>query len=153
ATTSETNSFIPLWQPPFLSKLAAEDRCHLNGLAMENGRPAYVTCVSQSDVADGWRNPRRDGGCVIGVLTNQFLTTGLSMPHSPRIYRDQLYVLNSGTGHFGRINRASGVFEEIAFCPGYLRGLSFHGDFAVVGLSLCRENRTFQGLNLDDNLK
>ena len=30
---------------------------------------------------------------------------------------------------------------------------SFVGDYAVVGLSLCRENRTFQGLALDDNLK
>ncbi|MDB5385456.1 MAG: hypothetical protein JWM11_1102 [Planctomycetaceae bacterium] len=153
ATTSERHSFIPLWQPPFLTKLAAEDRCHLNGLAMENGRPAFVTCVSQSDVADGWRNRRRDGGCVIDVRTNEIVATGLSMPHSPRVYRDQLWVLNSGTGHFGRIDRYTGKFEALAFCPGYLRGLSFVGDYAVVGLSQCRENRTFQGLALDENLK
>jgi len=51
ATTSERHRFTPLWRPPFLTKLAAEDRCHLNGMAMEHGRPAYVTCVSQSDVA------------------------------------------------------------------------------------------------------
>lgn len=153
ATTSEKHSFIPLWQPPFLTKLAAEDRCHLNGLAMENGRPAYVTCVSQSDVADGWRERRRDGGCVIDVRTNQIITTGLSMPHSPRLYRDELWLLNSGTGFFGKIDRATGKFEPLTFCPGYLRGLSFSGDFAIVGLSQCRENRTFKGLNLDDNLK
>ena len=153
ATISERHSFVPLWKPPFLSKLAAEDRCHLNGLAMEAGRAAYVTSVSQSDVADGWRERRREGGCVIDVRTNETIVTGLSMPHSPRVYRDQLWLLNSGTGHFGRVDRNTGRFEPLTFCPGYLRGLSFLGDYAMVGLSQCRENRTFQGLELDDNLK
>jgi uncharacterized protein (TIGR03032 family) len=153
ATLSDRHSFIPLWQPPFLSKLAAEDRCHLNGLALENGQPAYVTAVSQSDVADGWRQRRHDGGCVIDVRTNEILVSGLSMPHSPRVYRDQLWVLNSGTGQFGRIDRQAGTFEPVCFCPGYLRGLSFVGDYAVVGLSQCRENRTFQGLALDEELR
>lgn len=153
ATTSDRHSFVPLWKPPFLTRLAAEDRCHLNGLAMEAGRPAYVTCVSQSDIADGWRNRRRDGGCVIDVRTNETITTGLSMPHSPRVYRDQLWLLNSGTGDFGRVDRATGQFEPVAFCPGYQRGLSFVGDYAIVGLSQCRENRTFQDLALDEDLK
>ena len=153
ATTSDRHSFTPLWKPPFLSKLAAEDRCHLNGLAMESGRPAYVTCVSQSDVADGWRERRRDGGCVIDVRTNETIVTGLSMPHSPRVYRDQLWLLDSGTGHFGRVDRSTGQFEPLTFCPGYMRGLSFIGDYAVIGMSQCRENRTFQGLALDENLK
>jgi uncharacterized protein (TIGR03032 family) len=153
ATVSDRHSFVPLWKPPFSSKLAAEDRCHLNGLALENGRPAYVTAVSRSDVADGWRERRRDGGCVIDVRTNEIVATGLSMPHSPRVYRDQLWLLDSGTGYFGKVDRATGKFERLTFCPGYLRGLSFVGDYAVVGLSLSRENRTFQGLALDDNLK
>jgi uncharacterized protein (TIGR03032 family) len=153
ATISDRHSFVPLWKPLFLSKLAAEDRCHLNGLAMESGRAAYVTSVSESDVADGWRERRRDGGCVIDVRTNETIVSGLSMPHSPRVYRDQLWLLDSGTGHFGRVDRDTGQFEPLTFCPGYLRGLSFIGDFAVVGLSQCRENRTFQGLALDDNLK
>ena len=152
ATYSDTHSFVPLWKPPFIDRLAAEDRCHLNGLALENGRVKYVTAVSQSNVADGWRDRRRDGGCVIDVPSNTVIATGLSMPHSPRVYRDRLWVLNSGTGHFGFIDRNSGAFEPVAFCPGYLRGLSFHGDFAIVGLSHQRENRTFSGLDLDQNL-
>lgn len=153
ATISDTHSFIPLWKPPFISKLAAEDRCHLNGLALENGRAKYVTAVSQTDVADGWRDRRHDGGCVIDVETNEIIASGLSMPHSPRVYRDKLWLLNSGTGHFGFVDRATGKFEKVAFCPGYLRGLSFHGDYAVVGLSKSRENKTFSGLELDNNLK
>jgi uncharacterized protein (TIGR03032 family) len=153
ATVSEQHSFVPLWRPPFLSKLAAEDRCHLNGLAMQDGQPKYVTAVSQSDVADGWRDRRRDGGCVIDVTTNETVVTGLSMPHSPRLYRDQLWLLDSGTGYFGRVDRTTGRFEPLTFCPGYLRGLSFVGDYAVIGSSLQRENRTFQGLALDENLQ
>lgn len=84
ATISDTHSFVPLWKPPFISKLAAEDRCHLNGLALERGQAKYVTAVSQSDVADGWRDRRHDGGCVIDVPSNDVIASGLSMPHSPR---------------------------------------------------------------------
>ena len=153
ATVSDRHSFVPMWRPPFLSKLAAEDRCHLNGLAMEDGQPKYVTSVSQSDVADGWRDRRQDGGCMIDVSTNEIVVTGLSMPHSPRLYRDKLWLLNSGTGYFGTVDRKTGSFEPMTFCPGYLRGLSFIGDYAVIGSSLQRENRTFQGLALDENLR
>jgi uncharacterized protein (TIGR03032 family) len=153
ATLSDTHSFVPLWKPPFISKLAAEDRCHLNGLALENGRAKYVTAVSQSDVADGWRDRRHDGGCVIDVESNEIIASGLSMPHSPRVYRGRLWLLNSGTGHFGFFDCSTGKFENVAFCPGYLRGLSFHGDYAIVGLSKSRENKTFSGLELDGNLK
>ena len=152
ATVSESHSFKPLWRPPFVSKLAAEDRCHLNGLAMDDGRPAYVTAVSQSDIADGWRNRRRDGGCVIDVESGEIVVSGLSMPHSPRLYRDKLWLLDSGTGFFDHVDTAAGQFEPMTFCPGYARGLAFVGDFAVVGLSRPRGNKTFSGLTLDDNL-
>jgi len=153
ATLSETHSFKPLWQPPFISKLAAEDRCHLNGLAMKDGQPAYVTAVSQSDAADGWREHRMNGGIVIDVNSNEIVCAGLSMPHSPRWYNEKLWLLNSGTGDFGYVDLATGRFETVCFCPGYMRGLSFHGHFALVGLSKPRHNKTFSGLTLDDHLK
>lgn len=151
ATLSERANFKPLWRPPFLSALVPEDRCHLNGLAMRDGRPAFVTVVSRSDVADGWRDKRHDGGCVLDVATGETVCAGLSMPHSPRWYRDRLWVLNSGTGEFGAVDLATGHFEPIAFCPGYLRGLSFHGDYAIATLSKPR-HLTFQGLALNDRL-
>lgn len=152
ATTSASHSFRPLWQPPFISRLAAEDRCHLNGLAMRAGQPAYVTAVSNSDAADGWRERRRDGGVVVDVASNEIVAGGLSMPHSPRWYRGRLWLCNSGSGEFGSIDLASGRFEPLTFCAGYLRGVAFHGDYALLGTSKPRHNKTFSGLPLDDAL-
>lgn len=151
ATLSDRASFQPLWRPAFLSALVPEDRCHLNGLAMRDDRPAYVTVVAPSDVADGWRDRRHDGGCAIDVASGETVVDGLSMPHSPRWYRDRLWLLNSGTGEFGYVDLTGGKFEAVAFCPGYLRGLAFVGDYAIVTLSKPR-HVTFQGLPLDDRL-
>jgi uncharacterized protein (TIGR03032 family) len=156
AVPSEAESFVPLWRPPFVTRLAAEDRCHLNGLALRDGRPAYVTAVSRSDVADGWRDRRTGGGVLVDVAANEVVLEGLSMPHSPRWHDGgdggRLWLLDSGTGWFGHVDLERGRFERITFCPGYSRGLAFHGPFAVIGLSRPRENRTFTGLPLDDEL-
>ncbi len=152
ATLSERWSFTPLWRPSFLSKLAAEDRCHLNGLALAEGRPRYATAVSTSDVVDGWRDRRLGGGVVLEIPGSRVLASGLSMPHSPRLYRGRLWLHNSGAGQFGSIDPGGGPFEPLAFCPGYLRGLTFVGDYAVVGLSRPRHDKTFGGLALQEEL-
>ncbi len=155
ATVSPRHSFSILWKPPFISALIDEDRCHLNGLAMEDGEAAYVTAVSRSDTIDGWRDRRADGGIVIDVRKNEIICEGLSMPHSPRLHNGQLWVLNSGTGELGVVNRSEdgmGKFEARVFCPGFLRGLAFHGKYAFVGLSKPRYKR-FEGLPLDEKLK
>lgn len=153
AQTSDGYSFRPLWRPPFISKLTPEDRCHLNGMAMENGAPRFVTAVSTSDVTDSWRDRRVDGGVVIDVATSQIVARGLSMPHSPRLRNGELWLLNSGRGELGRVDLDSGAFTPVAFCPGYARGLAFKGNLAFVGLSRPRsETRTFTGLPLDDAL-
>ncbi len=153
ATISDSGSFRALWRPPFVTSLVAEDRCHLNGLAMRGDKPAYVTAISRSDVADGWRERRNDGGVVIDVAADEIVATGLSMPHSPRLYDGRLWLLNSGTGEFGTIDPADGSFTPVAFCPGYARGLAFVGRFAIIGLSRPRGNQTFEGLALEDRLK
>ena len=145
ATLSVTHSFKVYWTPPFISQLAAEDRCHLNGMAMKNGVPSHVTAVSRSDVVNGWRDRRAQGGCLIEIANNQVVTEKLSMPHSPRWHADRLWVLNSGTGHFGFVEVASGAFTPLVFCPGFLRGLAFFDRFAIVGLSLPRDG-SFSGL-------
>jgi uncharacterized protein (TIGR03032 family) len=153
AAASDGWSFRPLWRPSFITKLAPEDRCHLNGLAVEKGKPRYVTAVSASNVADAWRDRRADGGIVIDVGRDRIVGKGLSMPHSPRLAGARLWLLNSGAGELGWLDAKAGTFHSVAFVPGYARGLAFAGKDAVVGLSLARENRTFQGLPLDDALK
>jgi uncharacterized protein (TIGR03032 family) len=153
ATMDATHSFSPLWKPPHISRLAAEDRCHLNGLALRDGRPAYVTLVGMTDIADGWRDRRRDGGCVLEVPSGRVVASGLSMPHSPRFHNGRLWVLNSGTGEFGSIDLETGAFRPLAFLPGYMRGLCFVGNYAIIGLSRPRHEKTFSGLALDDRLK
>jgi len=152
STTNERYSFQPLWQPPFLSSLVPEDRCHLNGLAMDEGVPKYVTVCSQADIVEGWRQQRVGGGCVIDVTNNQVVCEGLTMPHSPRVIDGELWLLESGTGFLGRVDCQRGKFEPVVFCPGYARGLTFVGKYALVGLSQCRQERTFAGLPLEKNL-
>jgi uncharacterized protein (TIGR03032 family) len=153
ATVSDRHSFVPLYRPPFVSRLAAEDRCHLNGLAMRDGRPAYLTAVSEGDVVDDWRDHRHDGGVVIDIAANEVVLRGLSMPHSPRWHRGRLWLHNSGTGEFGYADLERGRFEPVTFCAGYLRGLDFVGDFAVVGLSEPRGERAFAGLALQERIE
>jgi len=148
---SNAHSFKPFWAPPFISKLAAEDRCHLNGIAMKDGQPAYVTATSRADVVNGWRARRDQGGCIIDVAKNEVITEKLSMPHSPRWHGGKLWVLNSGTGYLGTVNFTSGEFEPFAFLPGFVRGLAFHNNHAIVGLSLPRDG-SFSGLQLDKEL-
>jgi uncharacterized protein (TIGR03032 family) len=152
ATISETASFRPLWRPSFLSALVPEDRCHLNGLAMDGARPAFVSAVSRSDVADGWRDRRHDGGIVIDVASSEIVASGFSMPHSPRLYDGKLWLLNSGAGEFGVVDPVDGTFTPVCFCPGYARGLAFIGRYAVIGLSRPRRGQAFAGLALDDRL-
>lgn len=153
ATISDSHSFREVWRPPFVSRLVGEDRCHLNGLAMDGERPAFVSAIGRSDIADGWRDHRRSGGIIIDVASREIVARDLSMPHSPRLYRDRLWVLDSGRGELLTIDPASGERASVAFCPGYARGLAFIGDYAVIGLSRPRNNLTFDGLELDERLE
>jgi len=149
ATLQAGFSFDPIWKPPFITKLAAEDRCHLNGLAMQDGEPMYVTACSATNEAAGWRNHRLDGGVVMHIPSHEIIATGLSMPHSPRWYQGKLWLLNSGTGELGYLD--GNQFMPITFCPGFVRGLAFWKNFALVGLSKLR-SKAFSGLSLENRL-
>ncbi len=153
ATVDERSSFRPVWQPRFVSALRPEDRCHLNGVAMQHGRPRFVTVAGRTDAPRAWREARTGNGCVIDVASGEVVASGLTMPHSPRLHDDRLFICNAGTGELGEIELASGRFLPIAFCPGFARGVAFVGGHVLVGLSLPRQHRDFSGLPLDDRLK
>lgn len=138
-------SFVPRWRPPFISGLAPQDRCHLNGLGMRDGAPAYVTVMATSDEPAGWRNARNQSGAVLDVASGEVVTSGLSMPHSPRWHDGRLFVLNSGFGRLERVDPATGRRDVVAVLPGYARGLALVGDLAFVGLSRIRETAVFGG--------
>lgn len=149
---SVKHSFKVVWKPQFISNIVAEDRCHLNGLAMKDGKAKYVTAVCKSDTVDGWRDRRHDGGVVIDIETNEVVCEGLSMPHSPRWANGKLWVLNSGTGYLGYVDFEKKAFVPHIFCPGFLRGLAIKGNYAAIGLSKPRYER-FDGLDLQQNLE
>jgi hypothetical protein len=148
ATLDPDYSFVPRWRPPFVSALAAEDRCHLNGLALVDGRPKYVTALGTTDVRDGWRADKPHGGCIIEIDSGEIVSRGLSMPHSPRWHEGRLWVLESGTGQLVDVDPATGRRQIVAELPGFARGLAFAGPYAFVGLSKIRETSAMDGVPL-----
>jgi uncharacterized protein (TIGR03032 family) len=145
-TIDSEHSFVPRWQPSFISGLAPEDRCHLNGLGMVEGQPSVASALGVSDTPGGWREHKRSGGVVLDVASGEVVVRGLSMPHSPRWYDGRLWLLESGTGSLGVIDPAAGQYQSIATLPGFTRGLDFHGRLAFVGLSQVRESAVFSGI-------
>lgn len=152
-TLSFDCSFVPRWRPSFVSKLAMEDRCHLNGLGIRDGRVQYVTALGTTDTAAGWRPDKAKGGVLIDVPSNTILASGLSMPHSPRWHNNRLWVCESGAGSLSVVNEFNGKLEHIALMPGFTRGLDFYGPYAFIGLSQVRESAVFSGIPITDRLQ
>ncbi|MCA9188256.1 MAG: TIGR03032 family protein, partial [Planctomycetales bacterium] len=144
-------SFVPRWRPGFVSALVAEDRCHLNGLAMRDGQPAFVTVMAESDRAAGWRENKGQTGCVIDIAKERILSRGLSMPHSPRWHAGALWVLNSGMGTLELVDIHDGQRQTVSAMPGYTRGLALHRQIAFVGLSRIRETAVFGGVPIAEH--
>jgi uncharacterized protein (TIGR03032 family) len=145
-------SFVPRWRPAFISGLASEDRCHLNGLGLRDGVPRYVTALGETDQAAGWRANKARGGCLLDVASGEVIARGLSMPHSPRWHDGKLWVLESGVGSLSVVDERTGQLQTVALVPGFTRGLDFVGPFAFVGLSQVRESAMFSGIPITDRL-
>lgn len=145
------HSFSAVWKPSFISALAPGDRCHLNGLAMADGVPAYVTAVARSDEPGGWRSHRSDGGLLIDVRSDTVVADGFSMPHSPKVSGEKVIMLDSGRGLLVEIDPLTAARRDIAFVPGFMRGLAIHEGHALITVSKPRDG-TFAGLALEHEL-
>lgn len=143
---SEMYSFEPVWRPSFVSNFVPGDCCHLNGMGLRDGQPRYLTALGETNEIAGWRKNKTSGGIVIDRLNDEVVARGLSMPHSPRWYRDRLWILESGTGSFGYVDQNTGRYENVASLPGFTRGLAFTGPLAWIGLSQVRESAVFGGI-------
>lgn len=148
-TIDDHYSFVPRWRPPFISALAPEDRCHLNGMALVGGRPAYATALGTADTPIGWKENRYGGGVLIDCERDAVVLDGLAMPHSPRVFDGKVYMLLSLLGALVEVDPEQGRYTEIARVPGFVRGLARHGDYLFVGMSKIRPGRVFPDLPLD----
>jgi uncharacterized protein (TIGR03032 family) len=147
------HSFCPRWRPKFVSELAPGDRCHLNGLAVVDGKVKWVTALGETNTPGGWRENKKNGGILIDVDSQEIVARGLSMPHSPRWYAGKLWLLESGTGSFGYVDPQTGKYESILEIEGFTRGLDFCGNLAFIGLSQVRETAVFSGIAITERLK
>ncbi len=143
-----THNFIPRWHPKFISDLVSEDRCHLNGLVMVEGMPRYVTALGTGDTPQSWRKNITKGGVVIDLQTDEVIFDNLAMPHSPKIYNGEFYLLLSATGQLVRLDLKGRKIELIKELEGFCRGLDIIGEYAFIGMSKLRKNSsTFAKLN------
>ena len=149
-TLDTKSSFVPRWRPRFVTHYAPEDRCHLNGLAMRDGKPRYLSALGETNTPQGWRANKRDGGLLIDMATDKVIVRGLSMPHSPRWYDDRLWVLESGRGALVTIDPKTGAKTDVARVPGFCRGLDFIGPVAFIGLSQLRESNAFTDIEITE---
>ena len=145
AISSGAVSFEPVWAPPFIGSMAASDACHLNGVGQDaNGTVRWVTGCGATGEPSGWRQMRAGGGWLMDRVTNETVAGGLSMPHSPREHEGTLYVLSSGAGFFGKIDRNKGGFRTAGALPrirawsGFRRLLRHYRVVEATRQCLCR---------------
>lgn len=133
-------NFQLFWKPPFITTIMPDDRCHLNGLAVENGKPKYVSMFSSTDIAEGWRNISTNAGLIMDIESGEIVTNNLTMPHTPRVINGKLYVLQSAGGTLSEVDTNTGKCNTVKNLGRYIRGMAFYKGFLFIAFSKIREN-------------
>lgn len=150
-TIGNDYSFSVNWTPPFISSISSGDRCHLNGLAMKDGEPEYVSALGTGDTPQSWRENITKGGAIIHIPSKEVVATGLAMPHTPRLYDGKLYCLLSAAQELVCIDVETGKYDVVAHIPGFVRGMDRIGDYLCIATSKLRKNSsTFRHLQIAD---
>lgn len=144
------HNFVPIWQPDFISELTPEDRCHLNGMAIENGEMKYITALGHGDYKQSWRADITNSGILIDIKKNEIVLDGLAMPHSPRLHNGKLFLLESAKGELIEVDLENYTKRTVAKLNGLVRGLVISNGLAFIGISMVREgSSTFKKLTDD----
>ncbi|MEQ9229949.1 MAG: TIGR03032 family protein [Cyclobacteriaceae bacterium] len=142
---TDSQHFEVKWKPPFIGELRPFDKCHLNGMAMKDGKPKYVSMFGEMDQPTEWRKSEKNHGLIMDVDTGEVLVRNLTMPHTPTLYEEKIYFLQSGTGQIMYYDLKTKQTVEVALLKSFLRGLEVIGDFLFVGASELREQSTSFG--------
>ncbi len=141
----EQYSFKTMWKPGFIDALEPEDRCHLNGMAVANEKIEFVTALGNTNTRQGWRENKLNGGIIIHLPTGEIVLNGLAMPHSPRIYNNDLYFLQSARGELMKADLKNSRYEVITRLGSFARGMSKAGDYLFIGTSMLRHTDSVFG--------
>ena len=131
-------------------RLEPSDRCHLNGLAMVDGRPRYATASgNRHHGADGQK--KATGGILMDVPSGEVCARAVDAALAS-LAAGRLWVCESGAGTLGFIDPNTMKYEADRRVPGFTRGLDFAGNLAFVGLSQVRETAVFSGIPITERL-
>lgn len=139
---SSEYSFKNIWQPNFISELKPEDRCHLNGLAVDpiTDTPKYISALGQGDSHRQWKEGMLNGGVLIDMDSQEFVLAELPVPHTPRIYHDGVWMLLSATGELVKVDVNTGKYDVVTKLNGFARGMDRIGDYLFIATSKLRPN-------------
>lgn len=135
-------SFKTIWKPRFISEEKPEDRCHLNGLAVDpqTKAPKYISALGKGDSPRQWKEGMLNGGVLMDIDSNEILLDNLPVPHTPRIYHDGVWMLLSATGELVKLDVEAGKYEVITQLNGFARGMDRIGDYLFIATSKLRPN-------------
>ena len=150
-------SFRPLWWPKCMERdgrpVFGQNYIQLNSIAAgESLRSSFYSASSGriGRLRPGHLNYRVDRqGVVFSGRTREPACSGLTRPHSARLWNGRIWLANSGYGEVGFVNQ--GKFEVVCKLPGWTRGLSILSGIAFVGTSrvIPRYSRYAPGVDLD----
>lgn len=144
-------SFTPRWTPPFISELIPQDRCHLNGMAMIEKKPAFVTALSKTNIHEGWRENITESGILMKVPDGEIILDNLPMPHSPRIINNELYLILSASGEIIKVDVENKKYQVLKKINNFIRGLSNYKNYLFVATSKIRKtSKTFNKLPVSE---
>ncbi len=144
-------SFVPKWKPPFISDLLPEDRCHLNGMVVEDGLPSFTTALSAGNHKNSWKENILESGILMSVPEGEILSDHLCIPHSPIKHENKIYLLESGLGNLVEYD-IENKSTKILYCfERFTRGMAIHNGMLFIAVSKVRKSsKTFSKLSFTE---